>query len=185
VQELSAAQKLEAVSKLEALRHTATGKRLQKLSFLLAALGSHYLTNRDYLVGVLRGCSTRQPDCDEDTAGFLIGLYYGGHRDVLTPLLMAGLHSDGALSELLGPFYGEMLVTDPSDFAARLRQLSTPAQESVCTLAGGSDGGRMEPSKFQQVQQRLRRIGDDVALQCLRHLENSNRQAEENNKELQ
>lgn len=182
VKELSAVQKADAISKLEALRPITAGKRLQKLSFLLASLGSHYTTNRDYLVGVMRGCSTRQPECDEDTADFLIGLYHGGHRDVLAPLLRAGLHSDGALSELLGPFYGEVLVTGPSDFLAALRQLTAPGQESVCTLAGGADGGGMEPNRFQQAKERLRRAGDRTALQCLGHLEKGNQQAAENNK---
>lgn len=182
VRELSASQKVDAISNLESLRPSATGKRLQKLSFLLAALGSHYTTNRDYLVGVLRGCSTRQPECDEDTANYLIGLHHRGHRDVLAPLLTAGFHSDGALSELLGPFYGEVLVTEPSGFLAALRQLAAPAQESVCTLAGGADGGGLEPSRFQQAKERLRRAGDRVALECLRHLEKGNQQAAENNK---
>jgi hypothetical protein len=141
VRHLNADQKANAVIKLEALRQTTVGKRLQKLSFLLAMLDSHYKINRDYLVGILHGCSTRQPECDDDTAGYVIGLYHGGHRDVLTPLLRAGSHSDGALSELLGPFYGEVLVTEPSEFIVALHQLTTQAQGAVCTLAGAMAAG--------------------------------------------
>ena len=134
--ELGAAQKVEAVNKLEALRLSTTGKRRQNVSFLLAALGSHYVTNRDHLVGILNGCGARQTECDADTADLLIGLYHRSHREVLYPILRAGLHSNGALSELLGSFYGELLVNAPADFMSSLRRLGAPGQEAACGLVG-------------------------------------------------
>ena len=182
VVDLDPGQKSDVVSQLKVLRGAATGKRLQKISFLLAALQSDYITNRNYLTGVLGNCR-QQPACDEDTATLLMGLYNMGHHEVLYSLLRAGQHSDAALSELLGPFYQTVLISTPTDFMASLRRLDSSGRNAVCTLAGGGDGGGMDPSDFEQSQQNLKRVGNSIASDCLRHLENSYREAEESNKD--
>ncbi len=157
------------------------GKRLQQVSFLLAALGSDYRKNRDYLLSVFRGC--QEPDCDEETAEFLIGLYEQGHHEVLGALLAAGLKSDAALSEALGPFYGEVLTKAPSAFLSGIRRLDASHQKAVCTLAGGGDGGGIMPETLEAGRRHLRRGGDDVGLRCLRDFETASREADEANRQ--
>jgi hypothetical protein len=71
----------------------------------------------------------------------------------------------------------------PARFVASLRRVTATGQDAACSLAGGGDGGGMEPNNFQQVQRTLNRIGDDIALRCLRHVEKSYHDAAENNKE--
>lgn len=75
-------------------------------------------TNREDGLRMLKGCSTRPvtQNCNEDTAGYLVGLYEHGDRSLLRPLLDAGLRSDGALSELLGDFYSDVLSARPRSF---------------------------------------------------------------------
>jgi hypothetical protein len=175
VVELSAPEKSEAIRKLATLRHNTNGKELQKVSFLLAALGYNYTTNRDHLVSALRTCGSRNSECDEDTAGFLIGLYHQGHREVLYPIMSASLKSDGALAELLGNFYSEVAESSPADFVLGLRRLDAIHQEAACTLSGGG----MSPDTVQKVQRALNGIGGKVATRCLRNIENSSREAGE------
>src|SRR6266550_650308 len=75
-------------------------------------------TKRKRLLATLKGCSTRPITlgCSEDTAGEVIKLYNHGDKTVLKPLLDAGLTSDGALSEMLGDFYAELLLKRPLEF---------------------------------------------------------------------
>ena len=181
---LGPGEKFAAVSQLQAARAGATGRRLQQVAFLLAALGADYEKNRDYLLAGLRGCSLRDySDCDEETAGFLVRLYQQGHHEVLQALMIAGMNSDGALSEMLGPFYGDVLFKDPSGFIAGLRQLDGPHQKRVCHLASSGDDGGLAPEALQKARRRLKRIADDVALQCLQEIEASERESEINSRQ--
>jgi hypothetical protein len=142
----------------------------------LAALGSDYKRNRDYLLQALRGCSVQSADCDEDTAAFLVELYAQGHHEVLHALMTAGLRSDGALSEMLGPFLGDVLAKTPSEFVAGLRRVDAPTQKAVCTLAGAGDGGGISPEGLNVARRRLSRIRGDVAVRCLEEIENITRE---------
>jgi hypothetical protein len=130
----------------------------------------------DWCLDALRGCNIQNPDCDEDTAGLLIGLHEQGHHEVLHALMVAGRQSDGALSEMLGPFYGDVLAKAPSTFVAALRRVDAPTQKAVCALAGGGDGGGIAPSDLIAARQHFTRAGGDVALRCLREIENINRE---------
>ena len=111
---------------------------------------------------MLRGCGARgiEDACDEDTAALLIALYEAGHRDVLRPLLTAGLHSDGAVSEMLGAFFNSVLRRDPVRFLNTARTLNVSDQKKVCWLAGGTDGGGMSPEDLRETTMGLKRVGD-------------------------
>lgn len=155
---------------------------MQKISFVLAALGSDYKTNRNHLINALRSCTTRQSDCDEDTANLLIGIYFAGHRDVLAPLLLVGHHSDGALSALLGTFYARALLSAPAAFIGTLQHFSIASQTAVCSLAGGGDGGGMNRVAFKQAHHTLIQVSNTTASQCLHHLAAAHKQAKAESK---
>jgi hypothetical protein len=175
---LSREERSVAVAQLEEMRRGSRGKRLQEASYLLAALGSDYEKNRDYLLGVLRNCGVPDTDCDDETAEFLIQLYKQGHHEVLHALMVAGLKSDGALSETLGDFYYRVLMKAPAAFLGGVRGLDARTQKAVCGLAGGVDGGGMPPEDLSRARRELRRMGHDVALRCLGEVEESNREIE-------
>jgi len=175
---LSAAERTTAVKELEQAQRRATGMRSQDIAFLLAALDSDYPRNRAYLVAVLRGCDSRRinNNCDEHTAELLIRLDELGHHDVLQPLLAAGVHSDAAVSELLGTFYGRVLLEHTTEFLDAIRPFSASEQKTICYLAGSADGAGMASKDVSRARHDLKRIGDSVALRCLRQVETANEQ---------
>jgi hypothetical protein len=171
---LDPAQERYAIEQLQKAQRQATGKRSQETAFLLAALGSNYEQNRDYLVQALRGCNSAiiKENCDQDKAAFLIALYERGHHEVLYPLLAVGMHSyNAAASEMSGGFYGDVLVKKPSEFLETIRPLTAPTQSKLCQLAGSGDGGGMRANQLKQVKKQLLAIGDGTALRCLKRVE--------------
>lgn len=79
--------------------------------------------------------------CDEDTAGYVIGLYSDGHKEVLHALFAVGIRSDAALSELLASFYGDVLSSSPQEFIDTVRSFSSADQRQLCEMTGAGDGG--------------------------------------------
>ena len=139
--------------------------------------------NRAAALRTLKGCATRPITlgCSEDTAGYLIGLYNRGDHALLPPLLNAGLHSDGALGEILGDFYSNVLSKTPRAFLSASRTRSLKQQRHLCWLAGDTDGGGMAPEMLRDVRHSLRVISsrrDDalssVARVCLANVNRAN-----------
>ncbi len=155
-----------AVERLKSAQVDATGKRAQQVAFLLAHLGFQYAKNRDYLLRTLYGCRTHKVSCDEDTAMFVIALYEDGDPSVLKALLRAGLHSDAALSEVLGDFYADVLIKNTRTFLVNVRVFPPVQQRALCESAGWRDGGGMSPDELKTVQVRLKEINGNSALQC-------------------
>jgi hypothetical protein len=175
---LSAAEKGQVLEQLHLAQKSATGKRSQEVAFLLAALGSDYERNRDYLIKVLRGCNSPsiKNGCDEDTGGYLIALYERGHHEVLRPLLLAGMHNNGAaLSEMLGTFYADVVTDNPREFLVAIRPLAISSQKELCELAGATDGGGMSPDDLIKVRKGLQAVDNEVARRCLREIELANK----------
>jgi len=116
--------------------------------------------NRAAALRTLRGCATRPIalGCSEDTAEYLIGLYDRGDRSLLNPLLAAGASSDGALSEILGDFYSNVLLKNPRVFLASVRSQPRKQVGHLCWMAGVTDGGGMGTEMLRDVRHSLRVI---------------------------
>jgi hypothetical protein len=152
--------------------------RAQEVAFLLAAYDSDYQKNRDYLVHVLRGCATPsvQFGCDDSTGAFLEALYQRGHKGVLKPLMLYGKDSyNASLAELLGDFCSRVLANHTDEFLDAIRSMTPTAQRKVCEFAGSADGGGMNPKDLLQVRKKLKTLGDDLALRCLRAVESGSK----------
>ena len=167
--------KNEAISKLNELKKSASGKRLQEISFLLAVLGSDYEKNRDYLLSLLNNCATRKGICDEDPGAYLVNLYRRGHNELLAPLLDAANTRHAALAELLGSFYSSVITRSPSAFVAAIKTRPQPEQKNLCYMAGAGDGSGMPPEEVNKVRKALRTSSDKVAKDCLAQVEQANK----------
>jgi hypothetical protein len=139
--------------------------------------------NRAAALRALKGCSTRPITlgCSEDTAGYLIGLYDHGDRALLRPLLDAGIHSDAALSEMLGDFYSNVLSNNPRRFLSSLRSRSFKQQRHLCWMAGNTDGSGMGTDMLDHVRRSLRVIASrrndplsSIARPCLVNVNRAN-----------
>ena len=173
-----ASGKAKAIAQLKKAQVGAEGLRAQQVAFLLAVLGADYEENRALLVAALERCNARpMQDCDENTAAFVIGLSQRGDPSLLAPLLRVGPKSDGALSEILGDFYADTLIHSPKQFLLSVRSLTPSAQQEVCYLAGGRDGGGMSEEELQKVSKDTSALVDVGAQRCLRAVAKAVRQA--------
>jgi hypothetical protein len=139
--------------------------------------------NRAAALRTLKGCAT-QPitlGCSEDTAGYLIGLYDRGDDALLRPLLDAGIHSDGALSEMLGDFYSNVLSKNTRSFLSSLRSRPVKQQAHLCWMAGDTDGSGMGTEMLRDVRHSLRVISSrrndalsSVARVCMANVNRAN-----------
>lgn len=134
---------------------------------------------REKALTMLKGCARNRLSngCNEDTAGYLIDLYKQGDKYLLKPLLDAGLHSDAALSELLGSFFGELLSEQPVEFLNALYPRPRKDQEKLACLAAGMDGSGMSNEMYIETRTKLQRISIQknnrlagVAKTCLKEL---------------
>jgi len=140
--------------------------------------------SRSEALRILKGCSTRPVtlNCSEDTAEYLVNLYNLGDHSLLPPLLDAGLHSDAAMSELLGTFYSDVLVLRPRSFLSSLQSRPRKQQSYLCSMAGYTDGGGLERSQFRKVKNSLHTLSRRkdylarVAGVCLSEINRANAQ---------
>jgi hypothetical protein len=116
--------------------------------------------NREKALVMLKCCgqSVCVERCDENASEYLIGLFKRGDKMLLEPLLDAGLVSDGALSESLGIFYGDLLWKEPRIFLKALASRPRKEQRQLAWLAGGMDGSGMPKRMLREVQVMLRKI---------------------------
>lgn len=177
------ANRARAIRLLLAVKSKNTGWNRQQAVYLLALLGHDYALNRDELLRVWRGCVEKIDGtiCDEMTAMTLIGLYHQGHKEILRSLLAGCRHSDGALSEELGPFYAEQLVRNSKEFVTELAAFTPKEQRAICLLAGAEDGGGMNPKTERKVLANLKTVGGVVSNRCAREVRDGNQTADENN----
>ena len=151
--------------------------------FLVNLLCAQTPANRAAALRTLKGCAARPITlgCNEDTAGYLIGLYDRGDHSLLRPLLDAGRSSDGALAEILGDFYSNVLSKNPRLFLASVRSSRPKQQHRLCWMAGLTDGGGMGPQMLFDVRHSLRVISSQrndplsyVARVCLTSVNRAN-----------
>ena len=116
--------------------------------------------NRANALATLKGCATRPVTlgCSEGTAEYLITLYEKGDKTLLKPLLDAGLTSDGALSQVLGDFYSNVLWKNPRAFLQGLKLYSKKDQQSLSRLAATTDGSGMAVEMLRDVRRNLQKI---------------------------
>jgi hypothetical protein len=197
--QLTPVEKARVVPRLVAAQRGATGKRAQRIAFLLAMLGSEPEQNRDVLVAALRGCGGRpsaRPDaqpgsqpgtrpgprprqpCDEDTARFVILLYRDGYDELLDPLIAAGKRSGGALADVLGAFYYEAVSQTPDEFLAAIRTFDPEVQNRLCALAGKGSGSA-PAGQADELHRRLAAILGELPRRCLHRIESPEAGAEE------
>jgi len=172
------------IKKLKLAQVTAHAQRAQQVAFLLAALDAEYDHNRDYLLHVLSGCNYPEIryDCDDMTGFYLIYLYEHGHPEILAPLLKTSIGTgpgvgsySAAGSEGLGSYFAEQVQKAPERFLGAVSTFPVPTQKKACAFAGSSDGGGLGPKGLAQARRKLRGIGTEVALRCLKEIELANK----------
>jgi len=171
-------QRNRIIRRLRAAQNTTDPQRAQQVAFLLAALDAEYDRNRDYLLHVLSGCNYPQIryGCDEMTGFYLIYLWEHGHPEILALLLGTSIGSyNAAGSEGLGAFFGDLVQKSPEKFLDAVGTLATSTQKKACYFAGLSDGGGLGAKGLAQARKKLRGIGSEVALRCLKEIEDSNK----------
>jgi hypothetical protein len=166
-----------AVQQLNAEKKSATGKRAEKIAFLLAVFNSDYAQNRDFLLRILNGCTAPASNvrCDEDAGQYLVSLYRRDHRELLPFLLNAGGTRHAPLAELLGSFYSSLITRTPEVFMNGIKPRPPAEQQRLCYMAGAGDGSGMPAKDLEQVRKTLRGLGNDGARQCLKQVEEANK----------
>lgn len=140
-----------AVNALRQEQVKATGRRATGIAFLLAYLKYEYTPNRKRVVEALQRCLLRSVkiDCDnENTAAYIIELFERGDPGLLRPLIDAGPISDGALTAMLGPFYGEVFQKNSVLMLQTLAKLSKKDQRRIGFLAATGDGSGLGSNKM-------------------------------------
>lgn len=83
-------------------------------------------------LSIMKSCHSKSFSiCNEDTGMKVIRRYWSGDRVLLKPLLDAHKVSDGALSEELTVFYGDVLEKRTETFLAALSHRSKQEQRSI------------------------------------------------------
>ena len=127
----------------------------------------------------LRGCAVRPATrgCSEDTAIVLIRAYKSGDRTILRALADASRHSDGALSEAIGPFLAEVLLSEPDRFLAELARRPMWEQRLLAQQAASTDGSCLSDDEWRKARRILnsrkhsrQRTTARVAALCLSEL---------------
>jgi hypothetical protein len=171
-------QRDRVIKILKVAQNTADAQRAQQVAFLLAALDSDYDRNRDYLLHVLSGCNYPEIryGCDDMAGFYLIYLWEHGHPEILAPLLRTSIGSyNAAGSEGLGAFFGDLVQKSPEKFLDAVGTFPVSTQKKACSFAGMSDGGGLGAKGLAQARKKLRGIGSEVALRCLKEIEDSNK----------
>lgn len=97
-------------------------------------------------------------DCSADNVQYLIRLYYKGEKDLLKPLLNAGLKSDEDLSETLGDFYADTLIRETESFLLVLSENKKEEQIYLIRMTFRSDGSGNTPEWESNVKAKLKKI---------------------------
>jgi len=170
---INPADRAKVIRLLSEAKRNETGWHKQLAIYFLICLNQNYDENVHGLLRIWRSSSG-----DEGTMSLIILIYKHGHHELLEPILEAGLHSDGALSEELGDFYGEELESRTQEFVAALSGLALKNRDAACWLAGAADGGGMAPKTEARVIHNLMVLKSPVADRCARGVRTGNGDAE-------
>ena len=82
--------------------------------------------------------------------------YDCGDSALIDPLLAASAHSDGAMSDLLGAFLGDLIVAKPELLLRHVSRRSISEQQAIGELA--LDGGEISEDQIPKVRADLTRL---------------------------
>lgn len=133
--------------------------------------GSHERYTRATAVVAVEACirNHSDPRCNEDAAAYLTEVYDHGDKTLLPLLVRAGAHSDGALSEILGTFYSDVLTKSPRPLLVAIARLSSKEQKSVIFLAATGDGSGIPEEDLSTVSRKLSVLVRDKSV-VVRHI---------------
>lgn len=152
------------------------------LVFLVSAFSveAQQKLNRKTSLSRIKKCAVKLTtlNCNEGNAEFLIELYKKGDKSLLNPLLDADRNSDGALSEILGVFYADVLVEQTYDFLLALSNRPKSEQAKLVESAVIADGSGNTASWKKKTTGNLKKFAlnknrklASVAKICLRKLD--------------
>jgi hypothetical protein len=94
-------------------------------------------------------------NCD-DIAGEVLTWYDCGDSSLIDPLLAASAHSDGAMSDLLGVFLGDLAVAKPELLLRHVSRRSVAEQQAIADLT--LDGGEIADDQLPKFHAALKRL---------------------------
>jgi|SRR5687767_10690588 len=184
----------EVIRVISEARPKANKERATGMSFLLAALGHEYNSNRDVLYSELIGCGNKDyPDdsqCRYLIADYLMELGRRGDASVLPALFGVTDKADGAFAQSLGGFFSDLLAERPREFLKMLSPLPKKEQANPCNHAGWEDGSGMGDERLNDVRTSLNELMQDetlasVARRCLSGVEAAHKASVKNNRDIQ
>jgi hypothetical protein len=81
-----------------------------------------------------------------------------GDRKIFSLVLELSKKSDAALSELLGAYWGDLLINNTKLFLELALEKSMADQKQLATLALYMDGGGMRNEEYEQVEKNLNKF---------------------------
>lgn len=193
VDELDRFDRTDVIRVIGEAKPKANNERATAMSFLLAALGHEYNSNRDILFSELDKCADKAyPDdfqCRHIIADYLMELARRGDASVLPALFDITDKADGASAQSLGAFYSEMLAERPQEFLKMLSHLPKKGQSTPCESAGWADGGGMGEERVNEVRKSLTQLMrhqslSSVARRCLSAVEAAHKAVDKNNRDI-
>jgi hypothetical protein len=172
---IRASERARTIQMLLEAKRSETGWHRELAVYFLICLGQDYEQNRNALLRAWE--STR----DEDTMALIIRIYQQGHSELLKTIIKAAIHSDGALSEELGDFFGSALRTQPRKIILAISEFPVQDQAAICSLAGSGDGGGMAADTEARVLRNLATINGKVAARCALSVRNEGKGADATN----
>jgi hypothetical protein len=109
----------------------------------------------------MKACEIHIDEDCLDAADFLMRLQVNGDDALLSPLLDAGIKSDGAYSESLGPYYSDVLQLQMDKFLSGINGRSRKEQQTLCFLAIAADGSGNGDHWEADVGSKLLKIKED------------------------
>ncbi|MDT7541033.1 MAG: hypothetical protein QOE33_937 [Acidobacteriota bacterium] len=142
------------------------------------------VSRRSQLLEELKKCVSPRPQnqCDEMSVDEVAELYKQGDKNVMTNLMDVAPHSDGALSESLGVFFGELICEKPRTFLAAVARRPRSERENLLFLASAGDGSGMPCRHLPVLRRRLKNISTNrsdklssLARECLVQVNKNNK----------
>ena len=193
VDELDRFDRTEVIRVIGEAKPKAHNERATAMSFLEAALGHEYNSNRDNLFTELDKCADKayphDSQCRFTIAEYLMELARRGDASVLPALFDITDKADGAFSQSLGGFYSDMLAERSQEFLTMLSHLPKKEQKIPCESAGWEDGGGMGEERVNEVRKSLTQLMrhqslSSLARRCLSGVEAAHKAADKNNRDI-